>query len=624
MRGLHKLYKKAVSDLSIFNKIFYGVLAIVILIIAGSSFFSNLYSRNLYETQATNNAVRLVDNINTGFEDNLDQVDRIIQSIYAESDYADSNNSIKQVLSTKTFASISDEYNALKVVQNFFQRLMFLRKDFNSIYIYNSKDKFFSYALNGTNKLDYDPTGESWYKETVAADGRTIISAPHKPYQLNYNKEVISYSRLLKNMDQINREPYGVILIDLSIDSLNSIVDKVNLGETTGVLFLDGKGKAIYADNMKVEDKDIAVIEQEITQHAATGKFTAILSNKKYLISFSTSMVTGWKLLTFTPYTEITKVANQLVLFDLLLGLVALLFAVGIAYAFSKLMFKPIHKLKKGINNVKVGNFDFELEYASNDELGQLVRSFNTMVFTIKTLILEKYEEKLARKDAEFKYLQAQINPHFIYNTLQIISSMAVVHKVPEINTASKSLARIMRYSLNAKNKLTIIKDEMEVLVCYLDIQKLRFREFLNYEIEMDEEVKEHRILKLILQPVVENAVSHGIEPKGANGIIKISGKLEGQKIRIIIEDNGVGIAKDEIDKLLQIINSADEIEDTPYPGDGHNSIGLRNINQRMKLIYGQEYGIDIESIQGAGTRVIISIPVQKLTAANSTEGEHQ
>jgi two-component system, sensor histidine kinase YesM len=621
MKWLRILYKKTISDLSIFNKIFYGVLIIVILIIGSSSFSSSLYSRNLYETQATSNAARLVDNINTGFEDNLDQVDRIIQSIYAESDYADSTNSLKKVLSTKSFSSDNEEYKELKVVQNFFQRLMYLRKDFNSIFLYTSPDKIFSYALGGTNKLDYDPTTENWYKDTVAADGHTLIFEPHKPYQLNYNKEVISYSRLLKNIDVINHEPYGVILIDFSMNAISSIVDKVKLSETTGVLFLDGKGKTLYTKNLVYEPKDIARMEQKMLQHADNGKFTEILAKEKYLVSFSTSKVMGWKLLTFTPYSEITQVANKLLFYELGIGVVALLFTIGIAYGFSRLMFKPIHKLKKGISNVKVGNFDFQLESTSNDELGQLVISFNIMVYTIKTLILEKYEEQLARKDAEFKYLQAQINPHFIYNTLQIISSMAVVYKVPDINKVSKSLARIMRYSLSATNKAIGIKDEMEVLICYLDIQKLRFSEFLNYHMDIDDEVYEYSIIKLVLQPIVENAVSHGIEPKGTNGIITIKGKLEGNRIRIVIEDNGAGMDKTTIEKLLHIIHSENEHEVRDKPEDGHNNIGLRNINQRLKLIYGAEFGIDIESIQGQWTRVSLVIPTQKLDVYKRIEG---
>ena len=611
MLWLRKLYKQTVSDLSIFNKIFYGVLLIVMLVIVGSSFFSYLYSRNIYETEAMNNAARLVDNINIGFADNLDQVDRIIQSIYAESDYADSNNSIKQVLSTPSFASISDQFNALKVIQNFYQRLMFLRKDFNSIYIYNSKEKNFSYALNGTNKLDYDPTGESWFKETVAADGKTIISAPHRPYQLSYTKDVISYSRLLKNIDQANGEPYGVILLDLSIDFLNTIVEKVKLSETTGVLFVLKTGKPIYTNNLKYNDNELDEIINKRVINAFEGKFTANLAGKKYLISFSTSQVMGWKLMTFTPYSEIAKGANKLLVFYVLLGIVALLFTIFLAYAFSKLMFKPIQKLKKGIQNVKIGNFDFQLMHGSNDELGQLVMSFNTMVFTIKTLILEKYEEKIARKDAEFKYLQAQINPHFIYNTLQIISSMAIVHQVPEINTAAKSLARIMRSSLNTKNKSIAIKEEMDVLICYLEIQKLRFREFLTYEIDVADEVYQYSILKLLLQPVVENAVSHGIEPKGVNGVIRITGRCIGNKLRIEIIDNGVGMSAMETEKLVQIINSPDENEASFNSENGNHTIGLRNINQRMKLIYGVEYGIEIESLLGEWTRVIIHLPTR-------------
>lgn len=604
------------SNLSIFNKTFYGIILIVFIIITISSSISFIYLHNTNENEAMKNAVRLVNNINTGFQDNLDQVDKIIMSIYSDTGGTGSNVSIQDVLSTGNYENINDEYTALKATKDFFQRLIFLRKDFNSIYIHVSKNKIFSYSVNGTNKLEYVPTEEEWFKKTVAANGRTVITAPHIPFQLNYKKEVISFSRLLKSGSKADREPDVVVLIDLTLDSINNIVDKVNLSDTTGVMFLNNSGKKIYSKNTKYTNINLSKDITDKVLNEYDGKFTTNILNTKFLVAFNTSEVTGWKLLTLTPYSEVAKDDEKLIIFDLLLVLLALTITIFISFGFSKVVTKPIKRLQKGMEKVKQGNFDIQLQKPSNDELGQLVTSFNSMTFTIKTLIFEKYEEKLARNNAEFKYLQAQINPHFIYNTLQIISSMAMVKEVSEISDVSIGLAKILRYSMNTKNKIIPIKEEFENLICYLDIQKIRFKEILNYDIHIEDEVYEYGIIKLVLQPIVENSITHGIEQKGENGFIQIGASCVDGHIDIRIKDNGIGMSKEKLDELMVDINSSDENYIQPA-STVNNNIGLRNINFRMKLVYGQEYGIRIESLQGEGTEVIVKIPARKLNGGD-------
>ncbi len=609
--NLIKALVKYFLNLSMFNKIFYGTILIVLIIITLSSTISYIYLHNERGNEAMDNAVRLVNNINTGFRDNLDQVDKIIMSIYADTGGTGANLSMEDVLSTPGYGSISEEYAALKATKDFFQRLIFLRKDFNSIYIFISQQKNFSYSVNGSNKLGYNPVEEKWFRDTVAADGNTVISVPHIPYQLNYDKKVISFSRLLKNVSDLEVRPDPVVLIDLTLDSINNIIDKVNLSKTTGVMFLDNSGKIVYSRNTRYEQSDLKdeLIGKVLKEY--NGKFTTQMKDGKYLVAFNTSEITGWKLLTLLPYAEIAKDDRKLVLFSLLLVLLALIIAVFIAFGFSKAVAKPIKRLQKGMAKVKEGDFDIQLEQHSDDELGQLVSSFNSMIYTIKTLIVEKYEERIARNNAEFKYLQAQINPHFIYNTLQTISSMAVVKKVPEISSVSKGLAKILRYSVNTKNKIISIREELENLTCYLDIQKLRFKEFLNYEIDIDEEVLSYGIIKLALQPIVENAITHGIEPKGENGLVKITGKCLNGCIVLEITDNGAGMTKEEIEQLMRHIVSTEE-EENLLQRSGNSNIGLRNINFRIKLVYGQEYGLAVDSRKDEGTAITVKIPARQ------------
>ncbi|WP_201006160.1 cache domain-containing sensor histidine kinase [Paenibacillus glycanilyticus] len=594
---------RSISDLSVFNKFFYGVIAIVLLILALSLFASYTYSQSIYEKQASENASRLVKSIDEGFKSNLDQVDRIIMSIYNDLDSENSN-----FLSSTEYSGLTDEYRTLQLTQTFYQRLLNLRPDFNSIYIYVSPSKQISYAVNGIVDPDYDPQQEDWFLQTVAADGSTIISAPHDPFQLHNAEKVISFSRLLKRFDSNKDDSYGVILIDLSMDAIRSIVDNADLSSETAVMILDGKGETLFSGGPLSRGEFLNEETRSKVASSSQGMLNLRINGKKYLLSYGTIGITGWKSLTLTPFSEIQKDRNKLLLFCLALAAVALLITVIIAYLFSKRLFKPIHTLKQGIVQVKQGNFNIELDPPTSDELGQVVFSFNVMVKTIKQLIEEKYEEVLARQEAEFRYLQSQMNPHFMFNTLQTINGMAIVNEVPEISAASSNLARMLRYNIDMKQRTVTIREELENAVCYLQIQKIRFREYLDYELSVDEDIYDCTIIKLILQPILENAIVHGIEPKGDNGSIRLSGSRMEEAVRIQVFDNGAGMSEEQLDRLMRGIREDSELSDADEK-KRHNRVGLRNIHKRIQIIYGPEYGITVESSKGEWTRVIIDLP---------------
>lgn len=610
---------RMISGLSLFNKFFYGILFIVMLVLTISSISSYIYARNIFLKAAWDNTSRLVDNMNTGFADNLEQVDRIILSIYADAYNNNARISMREILAGKSYSSLLEELTMMQETESFFQRLMYLREDFNSIYIYVSEEKQFSYAAYGINKLDYTPLGTDWFQKTLAANGTTVVFAPHQPFQLEYGKAVVSYSRVLKGLGTAINVINGVILIDLSLDSIESIINKARFSPTTGVLLLDDANKVIYANQQPYNKQAIDKMIADKVINNVNGSFTTHIENEKYLIVHNTLKVNGWKSLTLTPYIEVDEAGNKLLLFNLFLAVVALAIAILISYVFSSRMFEPIQKLKRGIVQVKQGNFNFQLDVPANDELGQLVFSFNSMITQIKTLIFEKYEERIARREAEFKYLQSQINPHFMYNTLQIISGMASANQVPEISTVSKSLAKMLRYSINLQRSTVAIHEEIDNVICYLEIQKLRFQEFLKYDIYLEDEIYHYYIIKLILQPIVENAIIHGIEAKGEDGRIQLTGKCSEGELFIEIIDNGVGLTANEIDELMWSINEPEEEAGIPRHTE-QNNVGLRNINRRIKLIYGNQYGLMIDSAKNEWTRVLIHIPAYKISEGRSND----
>jgi len=602
-----------IFNLSIIKKMFYGISLIVIIITISSGYISYSFAHKIYIKRVFENASMLVQELNRSLEKDIGQIERIITSIYADTKLINRDYlSMKRIISSKNYSSLTEQYRSLLVANDFFNQLLYLREDFLNVYIYISKEKVFSYSVNGKNLLDYDPTVDDWYRKTVAANGKTLIFPPHKPFQLNDKSDVISFSKLLKNIDNTDRDPYGVILIDLSLRRIEQAIENSSFEKPARVLFFDKDNSIIYSQNLLYSKEDIEDLVNNKINGADEGKFITTISDEKYLIAYKTSIISGWKLLIVTPYRKIVKEWRDIFFIYIFLTIVAIFISAVISYIFSRSLYKPISAILKGIAKVEKGDFHSIIEYESKDELGQLANSFNSMVVKTRTLILERYEEKLARTDAEFKYLQAQINPHFIYNTLQIISSMAIVHKIPEINDISKDLARIMRYGIPSNSGVVSVKDEITNVSSYLDIQKIRFKDFFNYTITLSEEVYEYSIVKLILQPIVENSIIHGLNMRESGGIVKISVEIVNGLLFIEIWDNGIGISQVDLNTIMVHINESEEPVDNHRDRNSHNHVGLRNINRRIKILYGEESTFEIESIKEQWTNVKLVIPAVK------------
>ena len=611
MSSYYSKVRNFLLNLSIFKKTFYGMTLIVIIIISFSTLLSYSYTHDIYVNRVFENAVLLVKALNRSMENDIDQIDRIIRSIYAETERVDVDDLImKEIISTRNYSSLTEQYKALKVTNDFFYQLLYLREDFSNAYIYISPEKSFSYSISGRNRLNYDPKSEEWYRQTVEADGKTLIFPPHKPFHLNeYNSDVISFSKLLKNIDDLDGDPYGVILIDLSLKRIKQDIEDFAMDKPARVLFLDKEDDVIYSQNLTYDESEVKERIASEIEGKREGNFITTISDQKYLVAFQTSTVSGWKLLILTPYNSIAKEALGILITFSFLSIIGVLFSAIASYVFSKLLYKPIEAINSGIEKVREGDFHSVIQYESKDELGLLVSSFNAMVLRTRKMILERYEEKLARNDAEFKYLQAQINPHFIYNTLQTISSMAIVYKVPEINNVSKDLAKIMRYGIPTDDALVTVRQEIDNVRSYLEIQKIRFKDFLFYEIDVTEEAYGFKIVKLALQPIVENSIIHGLKMKESGGFIKITASISDDVLALDIEDNGLGMGLTELEYLMAEINKPEEEGAIHTDGTNHNHVGLRNINRRLKIIYGDEYGLQLESSRGEWTKVRLLIP---------------
>lgn len=277
-------------------------------------------------------------------------------------------------------------------------------------------------------------------------------------------------------------------------------------------------------------------------------------------------------------------------------ALMTVILAVLLSFLISKIMTKPLNNLMLIIERIKAGEKDIRTKFKGRDEIGQLGQSFDEMLDQMDELKEKEYQMRQLADQAEYKALQAQINPHFLYNTLDTMSSIADTRGCAEVSRLSQSLANIFRYTLNMSSQLTTVSKELIHLKNYAYVMNVRMQDEIHYTFHIEPNVQQELIPRLSLQPLVENAINHGLKNKRGEKEIQIDIRMDEEKFHICVMDNGVGMDADAMNKILQ----KNEIS---YVEKG-KSIGLMNINARIKMLYGEEYGLYVESRENEGTKV--------------------
>lgn len=288
--------------------------------------------------------------------------------------------------------------------------------------------------------------------------------------------------------------------------------------------------------------------------------------------------------------------------------LAAILFSIGAAWWITKSIYVPIKKLHDITRTIARQDLEVLITADNVDEITELGMSFNSMVGRIRELLDAKIKEQENLKKAELRALQAQINPHFLYNTLDTIIWMAEGRQTAQVVDLVRVLSRFFRITLSKGRDWITLREEFEHVETYLAIQKIRYRDILDYRVELAPDIQAGRMLKLTLQPLVENALYHGIKNKRSGGVIVVRGRrLEGGRLLVDIEDNGIGITPERLAELHELLAGDDGAE-----GPGESGYGLKNVHQRVKLYYGAEFGLTIASEYRAGTRVSLVLPLQE------------
>lgn len=447
------------------------------------------------------------------------------------------------------------------------------------------------------------------YSENIQVEHDTTIAPLSKieeePWYLgfkdnkgtNWTMEYIDENKvlLLRKFPRLNNQD-AILSIALEYDQLFQSFREAVLPNS--VLFMtDNKGRVIFVEkNLTNKEKDR---EWEEIQLGKILSSNINMQSEVYTCVQKDINTIGWNLYLLRENTDIASSANQITWTVVIVILICLWIIFVLGYTLSYLAVHPIEKLTENMNQVEQGNLEVNISSNSQDEIGILIHSFERMINQIKNLIGEVYESKLALKEFEMKALQAQINPHFLYNSLSIINWKALKANVPEISKITLTLSTFYRTTLNRGKNLIRVEDEVKNVKAYLEIQEIMHD--YNFKIieEVDEDLNDYVMPNLILQPIVENAIGHGIDLKeDGEKVLKLIGTQDEYNIYFIVEDNGVGIEPEKLATLLT------------YQAKGY---GVKNVNDRIILLYGEQYALQVESEVGKGTRVKVTIPKNAL-----------
>ena len=579
--------KKIVYNSSIRNSIFiyFTITSLVAVLLIVISIYSRLSSQ-LSDTVKQEN-ISLVNRVDSSMEVYLRNIMKLSDTIYygiiknvnlSEGSIGEAltllyNNNKEQV---SNIALISKEGEPINVVP-----AARFRKNFRA-----NEEEWFVNALNKTENIHF--------------------TLPHvqKMFEKGDNgyNWVISMSRAVEITVGGSTEQ-AVLLIEMAYQGIEEVLDEVTLGNGGYIYLMDSKGEIIWHPKFELIASGRVKENNLVAAGYDDGSREEVFNGTSQTVVTKTVGYTGWKLVGVIKGTGISLNMLKTRLFIVFVILLIIFIVIIINSYISFRVTNPIRELEKSVKALEEGNLDADIYMGGSYEVQHLGKSVQDMKFRIKGLMQDIVNEHEEKRKSEFDSLQAQINPHFLYNTLDIIVWQIENEKQSEAVHTVTALARFFRLSLGKGKNIVTVKDEIDHVKNYLMIQHMRFKNKFDYEFDIAEDVLELPSLKLMLQPLVENAIYHSMEFMDGDGLIMVKAWREEDELYLSVADNGLGMTEDKVEMILTGKSSS---------GNGRGSgIGVKNVNERIKLYFGEAYGLTIDSEPDEGTKVTIHLPVK-------------
>ncbi|WP_407643545.1 sensor histidine kinase [Cohnella endophytica] len=540
-----------------------------------------------------------------------------------------SNNSDVVRMLTEKSESPAVDYIIERSITNVIGAIYYSREDIRGIHVFSFDGKVYNYGdVMSVTDPNYAKT--SWFRDIEFSNGKMVWlgSYPKSIVDETLMHPVFSFGRLIYDLDR--HKPIGVVLIETRAEMVEDALQNVKLGPSSEAFIISFSGDLVPS------------IEPPVLPEGMNPKVLAIMDEgTRYegdqLVVTSRVPFAGWTVISLNPLKELNielvRTERYLVIvFVVLIGL-----SILIASLVSRSISSPLKRVVREMKQVETGNFNRVLDLTSYQEIDQLAESFNKMVARIAELIERVKISSVSEKNAELQALQSQVNPHFLYNTLDMIYWLLDEKGHDELGGVLLSLSQMFRYSSHWEEEVTL-GEEVEQIRHYLNIIEMRLKGRVSVVIDIDKQWKSVRMPKMTLQPVIENAVKHGLEPSGRSGKLRVYAEQFGYDLRVIVEDDGVGISDERLATLRVSLeeatgpgdadrngengNEIEAVRSIPHKsGSSSGGIGIINLQRRLIYMFGRGYGVEIGHAQPQGTAVRITLPLPRLEENELNDG---
>ncbi|MBB3108189.1 two-component system sensor histidine kinase YesM [Paenibacillus phyllosphaerae] len=586
-----RLINRYLADRSIrFKLLLYFVLIITGSVLAISLIGSSMYKRSI-EQQANKQTLQSMNLVKNHVQVYLDEMDNI--AFYVSRS--------REVLE---FLRLTEGQGARQAELK--QQLIYLQEGFVKAHAEIAGMVIVSasgqHAALHLETITRDPlTMEGWYQSAIDhPDAMQMFSHPigrniRIPANISAD-HILSFAKAI--VDPTTGEPLGVVLIDMQLGLIQNIVETGAFGKSGFVFIMDENGGVVYSPVNPIVYR-IWGGEME----GSTGSGVQTIRGQPYQILYNTFVDSGWRVVGVFPLNESLEVVTNIQRFTILIAMITLLTALIASWYLTNSIVRPLSKLRSLMKKVEEGELALRFPSKSKDEIGQLGQSFNNMVAEIDNLIELVYKEQQAKREAELRALQSQIKPHFLYNTMDTIQWMAIDRGADDIVEIVAALTLLFRNSLSKGQEIIPLRNEIQHVESYLTIQMARYEDKLRCEIDIPKELHDYYVVKIMLQPLVENAIYHGIKPKSGPGMIRIRGEAHADYMVLVVEDDGAGIPPEQVARMNDTLSRGKK-----SPED--NGYGLYNVHERIQLIHGPAFGLTVASELGSGTKVMLRLPL--------------
>ena len=579
--------KKIVYNSSIRNSIFiyFTITSLVAVLLIVISIYSRLSSQ-LYDTVKQEN-VSLVNRVDSSMEVYLRNIMKLSDTIY----YGIVKN-----------ANLSEDSIGEKLTLLYNNN----KEQVSNIALISKEGEPISVVPAARFRKNFKAEDEEWFVNALNKTENIHFTLPHvqKMFEKGDNgyNWVISMSRAVEITIGGSTEQ-AVLLIEMAYQGIEEVLDEVTLGNGGYIYLMDSKGEIIWHPKFELIASGRVKENNLVAAGYDDGSREEVFNGTRQTVVTKTVGYTGWKLVGVIKGTGISLNMLKTRLFIVFVILLIIFIVIIINSYISFRVTNPIRELEKSVKELEEGNLDADIYMGGSYEVQHLGKSVQDMKFRIKGLMQDIVNEHEEKRKSEFDSLQAQINPHFLYNTLDIIVWQIENEKQSEAVHTVTALARFFRLSLGKGKNIVTVKDEIDHVKNYLMIQHMRFKNKFDYEFDIAEDVLELPSLKLMLQPLVENAIYHGMEFMDGDGMIMVKAWREEDELYLSVADNGLGMTEDKVEMILTGESTS---------GNGRGSgIGVKNVNERIKLYFGEAYGLTIDSEPDEGTTVIIHLPAK-------------